>query len=233
MHMLREVTQLWRYPVKSMLGERCTHLVVEPRGAVGDRLFAVADADGKLGSGKNTRRFRKIEGLFSFHASYRGLIPQVRFPNGELLSGDDPAIHDALSAVLGQPVRLVPESTVSHLDAGAIHLVSCGSLSWLRGTAPEGIADARRFRPNVVVSGQGIQPELAWLDKQLRIGQVELRISGATERCGMVALAQGELPAAPRILRRITQDNNLVFGVYAEVIKPGTIWVGDPVTEVE
>jgi uncharacterized protein len=53
------ISQFWRYPVKSMLGERRQSLTVEQRGVQGDRLYAVRDADGKFGSGKNTRRFRK------------------------------------------------------------------------------------------------------------------------------------------------------------------------------
>ena len=56
-----EVTGLWRYPVKSMLGERCQHLELDFRGVKGDRRYAVRDADGKLGSGKDSRRFRIMD----------------------------------------------------------------------------------------------------------------------------------------------------------------------------
>src|SRR5262249_39520576 len=63
-----QVVRVWRYPVKSMLGEECAHLVVNERGVMGDRLFAVRDVDGKFGSAKTTRRFRKIDGLFGFRA---------------------------------------------------------------------------------------------------------------------------------------------------------------------
>jgi len=46
------IARLWRYPVKSMLGERCDELRVEARGAVGDRMYAVRDAEGKLGAAR-------------------------------------------------------------------------------------------------------------------------------------------------------------------------------------
>ena len=72
------VIRLWRYPVKSMLGEECGYLDVDERGAKGDRLFAVRDADGKFGSGKTTRRFRKIDGLLGFRAAYEHLARSVR-----------------------------------------------------------------------------------------------------------------------------------------------------------
>ena len=91
------VVALWRYPVKSMLGEECTAVELETRGVAGDRLFALRDREGKLGSGKNSRRFRDIEGLFGFRARGVGRV-EVTFPDGRGMRADDPAIHEALSA---------------------------------------------------------------------------------------------------------------------------------------
>lgn len=64
--MIGLVSSLWRYPVKSMRGEISPHVEVTIRGIDGDRLFAVRGSDGKIGSGKNTRRFSQIDGLFAF-----------------------------------------------------------------------------------------------------------------------------------------------------------------------
>ena len=83
------IAALWRYPVKSMLGERCDELQIEARGAAGDRLYAVQDAEGKLGSGKNSGRFRRLEGLFTFQAA--GIPPMVTFPDGRRLPARIPA----------------------------------------------------------------------------------------------------------------------------------------------
>ena len=52
-----------RYPVKSLTGEELEHALIEHRGLAGDRLWSVRDPDGKLGSGKSSRRFRKMDGL--------------------------------------------------------------------------------------------------------------------------------------------------------------------------
>jgi uncharacterized protein len=57
---------LWRYPVKSLLGERLQAIEVEARGLQGDRRFAVTDRHGKIGSGKTTRRFRLLPGLSTY-----------------------------------------------------------------------------------------------------------------------------------------------------------------------
>lgn len=225
------VSELWRYPVKSMLGERCEALRMEERGVEGDRLFAVRDTKGKFGSGKSTRRFRKIEGLFRLHASYHHKVPHIRFPSGQIIAGDRPAVHQILSKELGLPVILAREEAISHLDAGPVHLITSASLAWLSSALPSANIDARRFRPNLVIDvpGTGLV-EQAWLGKRLYVGkEVELEVYATTERCGMVAFAQSELPEEPGILRHISQQSGLKFGVYARVVVPGIVHFHDSV----
>jgi uncharacterized protein len=226
------VARLWRYPVKSMLGEPCESLDVNTRGVAGDRLFAIRDTNGKFGSGKSTRRFRQIDGLFGFQAVYAGEVPAIRFPDGRTMRGDHPDIHTALSHTLGQPVTLAREASISHLDAGPVHLLTTAALAWLRTALPDVDADERRFRPNLVLDVPGAtQAERSWLGKMLSVGDaVRLRVSAATERCGMVAFAQAELPYDARILWCITKEAALHFGVYADVLVPGRINRGDSVT---
>jgi uncharacterized protein YcbX len=230
---LGAVVALWRYPVKSMQGEACPALALDPRGVVGDRRFAVRDAQGKLGSGKDTRRFRNIQGLAAFQASYRNEIAQIQFPSGEILAADDPRLDGALSGALGQPVQLAREAEIKHQDAGALHLVTLDALATLRGHTPEDLADPRRFRPNLVLSTLAEWPAPAWLGKHLRIGDVELKVTALTERCAMVGFAQPDLPSAPQLLRHLTQAHGGCFGVYADVIRPGVLRHGDPVSELQ
>lgn len=225
------VIRLWRYPVKSMLGEECDRLEVNLRGVEGDRLYAVRDGSGKFGSGKTTRRFRKINGLFGFTATYRDDVPIIVFPDGRRMLGDDWSIHGALSEALGQPVTLVREAGVSHLDAGPLHLLTTASLTWMRAVLPDARVDERRFRPNVLIDIPGeTEIERIWLGKTICIGEeVRLRVTELTERCVMVGLPQGELPTDERILRSIARDAGPHFGVYAEVLMPGTISRNDAV----
>ncbi len=225
------VSKLWRYPVKSMLGEECRHIELDVRGLGGDRLFAIRDVNGKFGSGKNTRRFRQLDGLFAFHASLSSEWPDITFPDGRRMRGDDPQIHEALSGILGVSVTLVREQQVSHFDSGAVHLVSTGALAWLRSRLPESRIDERRFRPNILVTTPGVgHAERGWIGKTLRIGtEVRLKVTTPTERCRMTTLEQSDLPADPGILRCIAQDEDLQFGVYAQVVTPGRICSGDPV----
>jgi uncharacterized protein YcbX len=222
------VAKLWRYPVKSMLGEECRELELEERGFRGDRLFAVQDAGGKLGSGKNTRRFRLIDGLFGFSARHAGEWPEIAFPDGRRVRGDDPRIHGALSSALGTAVTLVREARIRHFDDGAVHLVTTAALEWLRSRLPGSRIDERRFRPNIVMTAAGAgQPEQSWIGRTLRIGaEVVLRVTAPTERCRMTTLGQADLPEDVKVLRRLAEEAEAQFGVYAEVVKPGRIATG-------
>jgi uncharacterized protein YcbX len=221
--LLGTVARLWRYPVKSMLGEACERVEIDRRGVKGDRLHAVRDSGGSLGSGKTTRRFRHIEGLFGFRAVSG---PEVVFPDGRRMAGSDAGIHEALSGALGVPVTLAREEAVPHHDSAPLHLVTTASLRWMR-------ADERRFRPNIVVELSGEAPvEQGWIGKTIAIGDsVVLRIIEPTERCVMTTFAQAELPADPSVLKRIARDADLRFGVYAEVLAEGAVCCGDRVAQ--
>lgn len=235
--MVGEVIECWRYPVKSMLGEPASELRVDARGVAGDRAYAVRDPGGKLGSGKNTRRFRRIDGLFALSAHLdepRGL-PVVAFGDGTTLRADDPAIDAALSRALNEPVALVREAETSHLDAAPIHLVTTASLAWLSQKLPGVVIDVRRFRPNLLIRAGGDTPvEQGWTGRRLRIGaNVELEITEGAERCRMVSLPQGDLAEEPDVLRVIAREADARFGVYAKVVTTGTIRAHDAVVLAE
>ena len=219
------VAALWRYPVKSMLGEERREAHLGANGVAGDRAFAVRGADGKPGSAK------RIDELFAFRARYDGEWPEIACPDGRRMRGDDPRVHAALSEALGRPVTLVRESGEPYFDAEPIHIVTTSALQWLRARLPGSRIDERRFRPNLVVScGEQGQPELSWIGRTLRAGGATLRISAATGRCRMTTLAQADLPHDPAVLRAITAHADVQFGVYAEVVEPGRVAVGDSVT---
>lgn len=225
------VARVWRYPVKSMLGQQAGAIDVARAGVAGDRRYAIRDAAGGLGSGKNAGRLRRIDGLLRFRTRYEGERVRVTFPDGSELDADDAGIGAMLSDALDRTVTLEREDDGSHLDVAPLHLLTTASLEWLERTLPEARTDERRFRPNIVIEAPGDEPlEQEWMGHVLRIGDdVVLRITEPTERCGMVALGQDELPRDPRVLRHITRNAGLMFGVYAEVISPGRIEPGDAV----
>jgi uncharacterized protein YcbX len=215
-----------------MLGESPPQLVVNARGVVGDRLFALRDGQGKFGSGKTTRRFRRIDGLFGFQASLDGDVPVVQFPDGTVRRGDAPDIDEALSAVVGVAVTLAREGSIAHHDQAPLHIVTTASLDWLQRQLPESRIDVRRFRPNLAIAVDGARPvEQDWLGRSLAIGEVlRVTVRGPAERCVMVGNAQGDLDTDLAILRKLAQDHDEVFGVYADVVTPGPIRRGDIVS---
>lgn len=218
------VTGLWRYPVKSMGGERCESLELDERGVAGDRLYAVRDGDGRFGSGKSTRRFRRIDGLPDFTAAYDGDTPAIRFPDGTVRRGGDAGLDSALSDALGLPVGLAREASISHFDAGPVHIVTVSDLDWLREMLPDSGIDERRFRPNLVVDDRdGGMRHGDWTGKAVAVGSVRLRVVEPTRRCVMVNDAREGLPKSPEILRAIAQDRRLQLGLYADVVVPGRI----------
>src|SRR6266513_5268423 len=125
----------------------------------------------------------------------------------------------------------LPEETF--FDCAMVHLLTTATLDRLRELYPQGRFDVRRFRPNIVVqlvSGEKRFAENVWIGHTLAIGdQVRLNITGPCGRCVMTTLAQGDLPKDPGILRTAAQHNKVNVGVYAAVLRGGTIRRGDPV----
>jgi uncharacterized protein len=106
------ITALWRYPVKSMMGEELDASAVTEQGLLGDRAYALVDAEtGKVASAKNPKRWPN---LFQCHAALTEppatvrKLPAVRItlPDGTTVSSDDPGVDDALSEVVGHRVTL-------------------------------------------------------------------------------------------------------------------------------
>ncbi|MFZ0221999.1 MAG: MOSC domain-containing protein [Candidatus Nitrosopolaris sp.] len=107
------VVSIWRYPVKSMLGEELNSSYVTERGLVGDRTYAVVDQKtGKVASAKNPRKWGR---LFDFRSVFIDPpqlvenIPPVRitFPDGTHIFSDHDGIDYTMSKVLAQDVRLM------------------------------------------------------------------------------------------------------------------------------
>ncbi|WP_029116190.1 MOSC domain-containing protein [Mycobacterium sp. URHB0044] len=106
------VSQLWRFPVKSMGGHRVDEVRVERRGVHADRLWAVRDLDNDITA--SARRLPKLLGCSARYAAEPGPdagpgnVPEVviTFPDGSECSSSDPSVHARLSEVAGRDVRL-------------------------------------------------------------------------------------------------------------------------------
>ncbi|TML89146.1 MAG: MOSC domain-containing protein [Actinobacteria bacterium] len=267
----RSVAMLWRYPVKSMMGEELNAAAVTERGLIGDRRFAVVDAaTGKVAGAKNPRKWGNF---FDFRASYLepprigSTLPGVRvtLPDGTIATSEQPDLSRVLSRAFGREVALAQtgqngESSTAtaeeywpdlegldfrdtvtdfdlppgtFFDLALVHLLTTATIDRLRTLYPAGRFEARRFRPNIVVStgpdDEGFV-ENEWIGHTIAIGdEVRLRVTGGCPRCVMTTLQQGDLPKDTGILRAAAQHNQTNVGVYADVIATGTVRRGDPI----
>ena len=221
------IHEIRRYPVKSMGGESLSSVEIDGRGLVGDRWYAVVDDDGKLSSGKHSARFRRRDAVFDYASRTTGEGVRVAGRGGDWQAGA-PDLDAALSAAMGDPVRVLAEATTPHQDAGEVSLVGTASLDWCREHL--GVdADRRRIRPNLVVATSEPFVEETW-SGLLSIGSVRLRVVRRVERCRMVDIAQEGLPREGGWLKALTDSREMCLAVYLDVAAPGVVHVGDAVT---
>lgn len=242
------IAQIWRYPVKSLRGELLPASPVDARGLRGDRLWAVRDsADGKLGSGKNSTRFRRFPGPTLLTLS-------SRYPNEPAASPEDveaPVVVDADGCEYpvsdGSADRFFQQQTgiatlsvareaeVYHFDETPVSLIGTATLRWVEEQMPGVATDARRFRPNLVVRTREPFEEEAWIGRTVRIGSggdaVELSFTHVLERCVMTTMEQADLPPALGMLKMLGQreDQPLRLAVAGAATRTGTVREGDPV----
>jgi uncharacterized protein YcbX len=118
-------------------------------------------------------------------------------------------------------------------DVAVIHILTTSTINHFRELYPEGRFEVRRFRPNIVVEPTAEEKgfvENSWIDKEITIGEgVVLRVIAPCTRCVMITLPQGDLPKDLGILHTVAKYNQVHAGVYASVLRGGTIRRGDMV----
>jgi uncharacterized protein YcbX len=230
-----QVIQLWRYPVKSMLGHPLREAHVGDLGIDGDRQWGLVDADTGL-----VLTARRVPQLLFATPLPDGDAMQIRLPDGTETDDDD-----LLSAWLGRPVSLRrPQPDERGQYEIAVNDDRPGG-EWIQWQGPKGVFhdskqtrvsiiseealgewDTRRFRPNVVVRG-GDEREL--VGHTICIGDVELRVMKQIDRCVIVTRPQPGLERDKTVLQRVHAHWDGDLGVGALVRQPGTMRIGDPV----
>lgn len=142
------------------------------------------------------------------------------WPDMEELSNRDVVTDEAM-----------PEGTF--FDLAILHVLTTGTLDRLRELNPRSRFEPRRFRPNLIVDTGDRKGfvENDWIGKTISIGaEVRIQVTGPCPRCVMTTLAQADLPKDPAILKTAAQHNEVRVGVYASVVRPGTVRIGDTLT---
>jgi hypothetical protein len=230
------VAALWRYPVKSMVGEELNSCDVTGRGLLGDRRFAVVDrSTGKVGGAKNPSKWGNF---FDFRAAYAqppqagAKMPPVRItlPDGTVVTTGQDDLEQVLSRAFGRDIAFEearpegrsPGATAEEywpdmagldhrdtvtdfempagtfFDIAVVHLLATATIDYLRTLYPPGRFEARRFRPNIVVSTEREARGFAendWIGHTVAIGEsARLAITEPCPRCVMITLPQGTCP---------------------------------------
>jgi uncharacterized protein len=153
-----------------------------------------------------------------------------------LVSGEWSA---AISEHVGQPLRLVEAGADGAVDrglVGAATLISRASLTRLAEQAAQSSVDVRRFRMLIEVDGIEAHEEDGWVGRTLRVGETVLRGRGHVGRCAITTrdpdsgeVTLNTLKFLGKYRRDVETTEPVAFGIYGEVLEPGTIRVGDPV----
>jgi uncharacterized protein YcbX len=170
------VEQIWIYPVRSLAGTQVPAADLTAQGLAGDRAWTVVGDDDRVVRTKDAPGMAEVPG-----------------------TGDPGADADALAAVLGRSVRLVP-TPAEGTGIAPVHLVSRAAIERAAaGEVPEGCS-AEDPRANLLLTVDG--DERQWVGRELRVGEAVLGVTRTPKHC---------------------------LGVYADVRRPGRITVGDAV----
>jgi len=233
------VLALWRYPIKSMLGEETDQAHITERGLIGDRAYAVIEKDsGKIASAKYPLKWGNLLSCRALtQANNSSATVQVIFPNGLVLPVGEDKLNEQLSEMLGRQVTLestrpqtpmvenVDPFTDTITDIGAfmlrdgftdyapLHLLTTASLQRLGKIYSQGQFSVQRYRPNLVIKSNSEQIDFienSWVGKTVAIGnEVRLRITDPAPRCIMTTLAQEKLNNDLDLLRTVVQHNQV------------------------
>ena len=273
-----QISQLWTYPVKSMVGVSVESVELSSLGIVGDRHWAIRDLERG-----GIRGAKKIGELMQFTAHRKDNDVIITFPDGTQVSSADEDVNFMLSGVLGRNVLLeslpadnnlehfrrgpsdsddpltelrgifgreaeepLPDFTAfppevaefesppgTHHDCWPLMVMTTSALQAMQEALPDSNVDIKRFRPSIVVetnSGEG-HVEFSWKGKTASLGTAVIEFLDPCPRCIMITRkVNDELPEDRAILRHVVRDLNQAVGVYARILTPGRVALGDALT---
>ena len=207
-----KVTEIWRYPVKTMAGETLQRAGMGPLGIEGDRVVHVVDASGRVITSRSHPRFLGHKGSLGT----RGAI---------LVDGrpwDSPEVAAEVVALAGAGAKLVRYEGAERFDVLPLLVATDGAIAAFGH-------DRRRLRPNIVIGGVEGLAEREWPGACLRIGNVLVGVQDLRLRCIMTSYDPDTLAQDKDITRGIYRrfDGKLALNCF--VIEGGEIAVGDEV----
>jgi len=209
--MALRVSQLWRYPVKSLAGERLTSATLARDGIVGDRLVVVAGPEGV----RTSRKQHRLLGLRgTLDAQGRALINEWPWDSPEALR----LVRDAA----GEDAWLEEAHVTNRFDILPLLVLTDGALASFG-------RDIRRLRPNILVSGVNGMAETEWPGSTLHAGNVVISLNSRRTRCPMTTVDPDTLEKDPEVLRDIGRRFNGRLALNASIVHGGLLSEGDEI----
>ena len=228
------IRQLGRYPVKSMRGECLATATLTLQGVLADRRYAFVQTASRSSFPWLTAR--ELPEMLCYRTCVDAASPQevevtVTTPGGEKLPIKSDELRQALEARSGRKLFLLYDYRGSY-DVAPVSLISRQTITRIAEES-ETEEDSWRFRPNLLVDLQGGEAfdELNWVGRIVRVGDAaRIAITQVDQRCMIITLDPASAKPSPAVLRCVVQQHKQCAGVYATVLTPGEVRVGDTVS---
>jgi uncharacterized protein YcbX len=207
-----KVAAIWRYPVKSMAGERLSGAELTRTGFVGDRVVQVYDGHGRI---VTARRFPRLLRL-------RATLGPQGEPLVDGMPWDSPEAGARVEAAVAPGARLGRFEGPERFDILPLLVCTDGAVSMFG-------RDVRRLRPNILVGGIDGAAERRWPGATLRLPHAEVAIADLRGRCVMTTYDPDTVEQDPQVLRDIVRRFGGRLCLNAHVIRPGHVEEGDTV----
>ena len=198
-----KVEEIWRYPVKSMGGERLNRVRIGALGLEGDRVVHVEDESGHVITSRTHHR------LLGHHAT----LNTSGEPLVDGLLWSDPKIRAAVVNIVGPGTKLVRDESVDRFDVLPLLVATDGAIAAFGH-------DGRRLRPNLVIGGVEGLAERDWPGQCLHIGDVIIGIQDLRGRCIMTTFDPDSLKQDRQVLKEIAQKfgGTLALNCYVSMV---------------
>ncbi|MCE9619176.1 MAG: MOSC N-terminal beta barrel domain-containing protein [Planctomycetes bacterium] len=210
--MTMKVTEIWRYPVKTMAGEKLQRAAIGPLGIEGDRVVHAEDARSRVITSRTHPRF----------LGHKGTLDPDGAPLVDGRPWNSPEVAADVVEIVGPDAKLVHYEGSDRFDVLPLLVATDGSIAAFGH-------DHRRLRPNLVIGGVEGLAEREWPGGCLRIGKVVIGVQDLRLRCVMTSFNPDTLVQDKEITRGIYKRFEGKLALNCFVIEGGEIAVGDAV----
>ena len=207
-----KVAEIWRYPVKTMAGEKLQRVRIGPLGLEGDRVVHVEDAHERLITSRTHPRF----------LGHKGTLGLDGEPLVDGRPWNSPEVGAEVVGIVGPGAKLVRFDGAERFDVLPLLVATDGAIAAFGH-------DLRRLRPNIVIGGVEGLTEREWPGGCLRIGKVLIGVQNLRLRCIITAYDPDTLVKDEEVTRSIYRRFEGKLALDCSVIEGGEIAVGDEV----